>query len=745
MKIFADLVVNRPRAVVLGLALLTALALLGASQLAIDDVPRSFFRSEDEDYERLEQVFRDFGSDDDECLVLFEADDIFSPDAVARIVALDEGLRSVAGVRDVLSLDDVLVFDRGLLPRRLLPAPDATAEAFERARVLARAHPLVEGQILSHDQKSTLLVVRLEGDLQAISAIRPVVDDIQAYLAEQRATGASIGLTGIPPIRVVIFESISREQTLFSVIGAVLGFLIGWFVFRRLGPILITSCASIMAGVWALGCFHLAGQSINILNSALPLLIMVIALTDAAHLMIDILRSRHAGMSVREAARGAVRHLGLPCALTSLTTAIGFGSLALSRVDVIKNFGILFAMAVGLSFLVVLSTIPALSILFLRAGPKTGFDSRPGRPTRLGRQAERLIRAAVRHARAVSIGGAVVTLALLGLALRLTPDNRLTEATPRNSESVKVLRACEEAFGGVLTTSVLCQWPQDRAADAGTFAAIRTVQQVFDEHPFFHGSLSVLNLMALSPDGSPNADLLALLPPDLVQRTWRPDLHRALVSARAPDRPSLEANAAYTALDRALDAVREDYPELEMHVTGTDTIARRNVNVMISDFTLGLGLAALVIFGVLSAAFRSLRLGLISVLPNAFPLVVAASVLAISGLELQMTSVIAFTVCLGLAVDDTIHLVARFQRDLATLGDPTEAAVQATIHVGRALMVTTAILLGGFGALRFSQIPTTQLFAQICCIGLIAALIGDLLFLPALLVTFTPKRVREQG
>jgi len=754
MKLIADLVVGRPRAVVLSLGLLTALALLGAGQLAIDDVPRSFFRSEDQDFERLEQVFRDFGSDDNECLVLLEAADVFSPGPVASIAALDLALRSVAGVRDVLSLDDVLVFDGGLIPRPLLPAPDASPDAFERARATARAHPLVEDQILSTDHRATLLVVELDAELQAISAIHPVVEGIQAQLAQHRESGIRLGLTGIPPIRVVIFEAIAREQALFSIIGAALGFLIGWFVFRRLGPILITSCASIVAGTWALGCFHLAGQSINILNSALPLLIMVIALTDAAHLMIDILRSRHAGMSVREAAHAALRHLGVPCALTSLTTAIGFGSLALSRVDVIKNFGILFAMAVGLSFLVVLTSIPSLSILFLRAGPKTGFDSTPGR---LGQRAETLIRASVRHARAISIVGAVVTFVLLGVALRLTPDNRLTEATPRNAESVRVLRACERAFGGVLTTSVLCEWPQGQPPDERTFTAIGAVQEVLDEHPFFHGSLSVLDLMTLLPkalrgdatdgqeEGSVATDSLTLLPQDLVRRTWRPDLQRALVSARAPDCPSREARKAYAQLELALDELRQRYPDMELHVTGTDTIARRNVNVMISDFTLGLGMAALIIFGVLSLAFRSLRLGLISVLPNVFPLVVAASILAVSGLELQMTSVIAFTVCLGLAVDDTIHLVARFQRGLEHYGDPSEAAVQATIHVGRALMVTSAILLGGFGALGFSQIPTTQLFALVCCIGLLAALVGDLLFLPALLTVFTPKRASRDS
>ena len=116
-----------------------------------------------------------------------------------------------------------------------------------------------------------------------------------------------------------------------------------------------------------------------------------------------------------------------------------------------------------------------------------------------------------------------------------------------------------------------------------------------------------------------------------------------------------------------------------------------------------------------------------------------ASSLALLGLELQATSVIAFTVCLGIAVDDTIHYLTRYRRELALCGDVSEAAVRAFLGVGRALVVTTAVLIGGFGVMLLSQIPTTQLFGLIGVVGLLAALLGDLVLLPAMLVTFHRK------
>ena len=149
-----------------------------------------------------------------------------------------------------------------------------------------------------------------------------------------------------------------------------------------------------------------------------------------------------------------------------------------------------------------------------------------------------------------------------------------------------------------------------------------------------------------------------------------------------------------------------------LHLTGTGYVARTNVNVIIEDFALGLWVAALTIVFVLAAAFRSLRLGLLSVIPSAFPLAVAGSVLAGLGLELQVSSVLAFTVCLGIAVDDTIHLVSRYRAERCA-GAPEEAAVRAVTAVGRALVITTLVLVGGWGMLLLSEVPTTQLFGVI--------------------------------
>ncbi|MFT5152189.1 MAG: putative RND superfamily exporter protein [Planctomycetota bacterium] len=349
---------------------------------------------------------------------------------------------------------------------------------------------------------------------------------------------------------------------------------------------------------------------------------------------------------------------------------------------------------------------------------------------------EAFIRWVVRHAKLVSVIGITTTLALLAVAMQLVPDNRLTEATPDGSEAVAALAALERGFGGGLPGIVLCEWPESVSIDSPELSNfIAEIQAMLDEHPYTHSPLSALSLAKLLPGEAGLADV-ARLPVELTRRFLRADKRRALVTSLIPDLTAREAAAAELELDDGLREIVSRYPGHSATLTGTSFVARRNINVIIEDFVIGLAMAAGIIWIVLTIALKSWRLGLLAILPNAFPLVMAAASLVLMGLELQVASAIAFTVCLGIAVDDTIHFLARYRRERAEGQSKDEAVVRAVIGVGSALIVTTLVLLAGFGVIGLSAIPTSRLFAWLCTLGLVGALIGDLIMLPALVAAF---------
>ena len=161
---------------------------------------------------------------------------------------------------------------------------------------------------------------------------------------------------------------------------------------------------------------------------------------------------------------------------------------------------------------------------------------------------------------------------------------------------------------------------------------------------------------------------------------------------------------------------------------------------MIVDLSRSLALAALVIFAVISMSYRSVRFGLLSLLPNTLPLVCAAAVLWLHGGALELAAVTTFSVCLGIAVDDTIHLISRYCVERRKTQDMHDAVRRAAGKVGAALTVTTLTLVGGFGSGLLSELPAMRLFSLLACVALATALAADVLVLPALILCFGGRR-----
>lgn len=728
MPLASRLFLRHARALALAVLAACVWASWGGSRLEVDDQPTSIIRSDDAAFAQMEEVFEQFGSDDGTCLLLLEGSDPFTPAGAAGLRRVTDALTGLEGlVAGVTSLLDL----RDPLGRPLVPEPEAGPERFAAARERARLHPLAADKLLGSDGTTNLVLAQLADETLPVAELRTRVRAIEAALEEPSSTQPwTVSLTGVPPLRVQIFDAIRREQVVLSLLAGLVGAAISFAVFRRLAPVLITSAASLVSAWWALGVMGAAGETINLLNAALPVLVLVIALTDGMHLMIAILRRREEGADPHRAGAHAIRSLGRACMLTSLTTAIGFASLAVSDIEVIRRFGLVFAGAVGLTFLAVVTVVPLLGSAFLKRAP-SGSPALHG--AGLARPFELLARAVVVRSRMVTAVGTLLTLGMAALSLQMVPDNRLTEAVPHDHGAARSLERMEAVFGGSVETSILVEYEDEQRG----LDAMVAVHEALEREPFASGALSIVDVLRSLPgQGTTQAAALGLLPEALTRSLVRRDLRRALVRFRVPDEGAAVAEPGYARIQEALEGVEGEHPGVALHLTGTGFVARRNVNLIIEDFALGLWVAALTIVLVLAVAFRSLRLGLLSVVPNAFPLAVAGSVLTALDLELQVSSVLAFTVCLGIAVDDTIHLVSRYREERDRGRAPEEAAVRAVTAVGRALVITTLVLVGGWAMLLLSEVPTTQLFGLIGLVGLTAALVGDLVLLPAMLVAF---------
>jgi predicted RND superfamily exporter protein len=240
---------------------------------------------------------------------------------------------------------------------------------------------------------------------------------------------------------------------------------------------------------------------------------------------------------------------------------------------------------------------------------------------------------------------------------------------------------------------------------------------------------------------------LGFLPQQVRDQFWRPTARRAQVAARHGDLGIATFAPAVKRLEGRLDELAEKYPGYQFSVLSPAMNRGMMIQGVVRELFTSLALASVVIFTVLSIAFRSLRLGLIAVIPNLFPLVVTGGIRLLWNPTLDIASACAFTVCLGIAVDDTIHFLARYQHEAEGTIDLSAALRRTFVAVGNALVMTTIVLVAGFASVFVSPLPTHHLFANVACTTIAAALFADLVLLPALLAAFPGKRtnVREVG
>jgi len=403
----ARLLTERPRLVATIVVGFCLAAVFGVARLGFDANVRNVFRDDDQRMAVLEQIYDAFGSDDNECVVLLEAEDILDPVASGVVRSLDSRLSELTQVESVLSIADVPV--RGPDGRwRPLVAGGRDAAPINRESALA--HPLLAGRLLSSDGAATLMLVRLGPGIEYLdflgdpdNAVRQAIDETIA------GTPVRAWLTGVPVIRAEILAEIQREQLIFTLVGGALGAIVAFLLFGSIGPTIVVSAAAGVGALWTIGLMGLVGEPINPVNLVVPTLVLIIGFTDAVHMVHTVRRRMRDGRTPREAAADAVRLVGPACALTSVTTAIGFASLAAARLDVVERFGITAAVGALMSFAAVITVVPLLA-----GGPLGRYVGNAGgrrRAPRGVRDAGRaLVRAVIARPRSFAVVGVAVTI-----------------------------------------------------------------------------------------------------------------------------------------------------------------------------------------------------------------------------------------------------------------------------------------------------------------------------------------------
>ena len=681
-----------------------------------------------------------------DAVMLVEADGFFDATSAKALREIVHALESLDVVSDVTWMDDIPDLNIFGLPEPLMPRAESAPERFAVAREKAKLHPFVNGQLLASDGKTLLLLINFDmfylTEDEDLSS--NLVEVARRVAAQNGRPEFEFSVTGRLPITLEIIKANERNQFFYQSVAYVTIGVLSIVLFRGVTAIAVVSIAPALGVFWTMGILRYLDFQDNPFNDVIvPILLSLVGFTDGVHLMVQIRKLRATGLSPKEAAREGIREVGLACALTSLTTAIGFASLSLSSQPLVVEFGWCCVIGVTLTFVAVVVSIPLACSTWLGKRVHVGH-SRGFIDVHLDRISG-IVDFVLTRLRLFSLLGIGTTVLLASISLMLRPDQRQVTALPESSEAAIALGKLDKTLGGLEVGYVNVRWNENVESDSEEILVVLDeIDKLLSAEPLIGHPLSIKQLLGTLP-GDPNAtnrmSMLELLPPPLKRAFYEPEHRRAQVLFRVQDIGIAKYGPIFSKLqDEQLKQLRTLHPNFSFTLSGSPVWRFENLYQIVVDLSKSLGTASLIIFGVLSVVYGSLRIGLISLVPNLFPLSVAGAYLYLSGQALEMVSVCAFTVCLGIAVDDTIHFLTRYQMERGNTDDPHIAIRKSFTGVGTALIMTTIVLVAGFLTVLSSDAREHRIFAAMGAITIASALFGDLVFLPALLARYGVKK-----
>ena len=735
--------------------LVTPILAYGASQLQFSSDIREIFRSGDPAFEQLDIVEERFPDVQRDIHVVVSSDRPFDLADVKTLKTLDQDLAALPGVRGVLSMFSAIQEPEGDSEfQPLFPDDLDTIKDWDALRQEATGNPLVADKLLSNDGSLAVFAISLAEKNRDEATDRRLVEEVRGK-AEEVLTGTNLNLalTGLAVMRIEIISSLARDQKIFRLLALGVSLVIAWLFFRRLSFVAVAGIPAVVAVIWLLGGMWLSGQEINLLTGVAPTIVLVIVFSDCLHLLFSIRNGIRAGADLEAAIERAIRRVGPACVLTSLTTTLALASLIWMPHPFVADFGIVAASGTVVALLGTLLLVPPLSLLFLRGFARD--NQKQAEKNGVLRSIDTVCHGAADAVaiapRAISAVGVVLVLA--GGFLHLLNEPRYSYASnlPQGHPALEGLQAVDSKLAGANALLVVLDWPKDyHLMSFHTLDVVRKVHATLAREPALGAITSAHTIEEWLGGGVEGEDrLMAFLESaentSLVKGMASLDENSVLVTARFGELTSDKLEPLMERLERRLDTIaKQDRTKVEISVTGIVPVTARASHEMIELLNRSLMITVGMILVLIALAMRSVGAGLVSILPNLFPLAMGGAYLYLVGWGLQFTNLVAFTVGFGIAVDSTIHVLNRYRLEKSDEVDLPTALRRTITAVGPVVIISTIVLAAGIGTSLLSDLPMVSLYGTIVMIVLLASMVGALLFLPALMATVEGWRKKSK-
>ncbi|MBO77904.1 MAG: hypothetical protein CME17_10765 [Gemmatimonadetes bacterium] len=753
---FRRLVKHRWVVVMLHAGLFIA-GLLGARAVRVDYSAEQFLVFEGDAQEVFEQYKEHFPREDLQVSAFLETTGPFTTDDYQTLERLanaftNAGLDPVRWIGATDFIQEVVIDGESAVEFvRLEDQSDVSDATLQTILEPRREHPLFMGTLWNQD----LTVFGVHGYLAPTenndAHRREVTAALQSTILDLSETSGRIVLSGLPVLRTTIPLALEADMTRLLGIGIIISFIILWLYFKRFSIALLCFAGVVPAIVLTLGLMGYAGQSISLLTSVVPIVILVVALSDATHLVVGTREAWRNGRTISEAVVHTFTNLSRSCFFTSLTTALGFAGLIATRNHLIGEFGVLSALAVIVAYLVTLTLLPALLAFTKDLGPHQEWGERlwQGILTRV----ESLLQLPVVWPSAAF--GLLLAVGLIaGSQLRV--EAYIIDDLKERDTILEELRWIEDEGFGLFQINIYLDQENDEGHSPEMLQWIEEFQAFVEEDLAVLGSVGLPQIVnelgtayGTQPVGSdPTSEIGS------AEVRTRREIAELLFLAELEDDDALrdvylrdagvgqmivlvkdQGSQVLSPLTARVEDRLQSHPPPTGRATATGTVKLTTVlwEQLISRFLPGIAFSIVLVWLALSWMFRSVWLGLLAVVPNLVPLVLLLGLMGLGGFDLKPSNILVFAIAFGIVADDTIHFLGALARNLRSSNQIHAVLAQTIREVGPALVLVTVVVVAGFTALMASRFQALFLIGLLTASAAVLALLADLVGFPALL------------
>ena len=708
-------------------------------RLTIDPTIERLLPEDGRDRAVFERAKETFG-DSDAVLVAVHFDEVFTPESIEKIDTLTRRMAELPGIRQASSLANA--------PNPLASGDSLELSSFaEQARsdpasianfpAQIAANPIYRDALVSQDGKIVAFAISL-GDLDEESFRR------QDYVGKIRelsreVTGSSqIWITGGPVIKAATVSAIinTLEFTLPTVFALIVLMLL--VVSRSVIGMLAGALTILIALVWTLASAVLLDIPINLVTAIVPPLLLTLGLSYSVHMQADYFALRDQLPARR--VEHVLGKVGPGLFLSGATTVAGFLALMPQALPAIQQFAALSALGVTYAMLLTLVFLPSL------LGLKNKIVVRAPLGEQFFERAARRIAVFDLRWRNWIIAIAVLTIPVdLFFASKIHVGTEYIKSFDEEEPVRQDFNAINQAFNGASIVSILIETHvNDALTDPALVGEIERLQQWLRQQPEVGGVVSYVDHLKLINQSLNEGDAAYYRVPSeaaaikqLLVFGGSSEIKRAIDSRFRTALLTIRINVDSSAqiqqfIQRTESRLAQLQPPLNAELTGSSVLATRAVNAITSGQVTSLAIASFAIWVMLSLMFTSMRAALIAMLPNLLPLALYFGTLGITGVSLNPTTSMIASIVLGIAVDDTIHFLARFNADARATGNETAAVKSALSSILRPVTFTVLSLCVGFLVFTGSELKNQVQFGALASFTLLLAWFADILLTPAL-------------